>query len=274
MLVNLAWAGLTAEIFQLLVVSIARYNYGASQIGNSHYAYINIVLLSPAIALVVTRLVLWSPAPRPVLATVLGVVFVAYALTGVTAIKKWQQDFQYVTGNSQQLALGIKQALKDGQDPLTESNPDSFNSGLAPKYIGIPRIMNALGSHQPTPVGRLTADTTFFTAVDEEDHGLARPPVDLVSDGFDRLKDEAGCQSIEPTEKSPQLILTTGSEGNEIVVWSNSTKVAVHLERDDAVGPQRDFTVDPGPVHIATTAKNVELYVAFNGSGPFNVCQG
>ena len=273
-LVNLAWAGVVAEVFQLLVVSVARYNYGADQIGNSHYSYINLVLLSPAIALVATRLVQWTPLPRVALAGIVTVAFVAYALNGVVSIREWQRSFQYITANSDELALGIKAALEDGQEPLEMTNPDGFNKGLSPLYIGAPRVMAALGSREATPEGRLAAETTFFTVVDDEDHGLAGPPVDLTSMRMQPLEDKAGCQQTKVLGTTPELRLTTGATGNEIVVWSNSTRVAIHLERGDASGAQRDFEVEPGAVHIATTATDAELYVAFDGTGTFTVCRG
>lgn len=273
MLVKLAWAGVIAALFQLLVVSIARFDFGASQIGNSHYAYINLVLLSPGIALVATRLVMWSPLPRWALGALVAFVFVAYALNGVTWIRQWQQNFQFVTATSDDLAFGIKQALVNEQEVLNWKNPDPFNKGLSPLYISAPRVMNALGDHKPTPGGLLTADTMFFSAVDEEDHGLARPPEDLRTVNMQPIRQAPGCQVVKATGPAPTIRLTTGDEGNEIVVWSNSDKVTLHLERDGVVGPNREFTVEPGPVHVATSAPNAEVYATFNGTGDFNVCQ-
>jgi hypothetical protein len=274
-LVKLAWASVVAALFQLLAVSIARFSFGADQIGASHYAYINIVLLSPGIALVGMRLLAWSPVPRWALGALVAVVFVAYALNGVTWVRKWQQDFQFVTGGSDDVAYGIKAALEKDEEPLNEDNPDPFNKGLSPTFIGAPRVMKALGDdHQATPKAVLNAETVFFTSVDPDDHGLAHPPVELRTVGTEPLKDAPGCQVVTATQANPVVHLRTDDEGNEIVVWSGSTKVSVRLERDGLSGNTRDFEVEPGAVHVATTAKDVDLYATFNGDGDYTICRG
>jgi len=274
LLVKLAWAGFVAELFQLLAVSVARYNYGASQIGNSHYAYINLVLLAPSIALVGWRVVRWTPTPRWALGALVGVVFVAYALNGITSVRQWQQNFAYVSGSSADLARGIKAALVAHEKVLDDTNPDVFNKGLSPYYLNNPRVLHALGSTKPTGVGRLTAEATFFTTVDTEDHGLAKPPVGLSAEGLTPLRDRAGCQRVQTTQSSPTIRLMTGDGGNEVVVWSTSTQVEVHLERGSADSPEHTYTVKPGAVHVATSAEDVDLYATFNGTGSFTVCRG
>ena len=60
--------------------------------------------------------------------------------------------------------------------------------------------------------------------------------------------------------------------GQEIVVTSNSTLVKTKLYRGDVEGSLREWPVEPGPVHIATSARDTRLLVAFNGTGTYTVC--
>lgn len=273
-LVRLAWAGAVADLFQLLAASVARYDFGASQLGSSHYAYINIVLLAPAIALVATRLVSWVGVPRWALGSVVAVVFAAYAINGVTWIQKWQDDFRLLTGSSDDLALGIRHAVENDQQVLAHENPDSFNAHLVPRYVATPQIRQALGDGEPSAAGLLRAESYFFTVADDEDHGLATRPADLTAfAGLEPLRDRSGCQRVQSTAPDPVLRLETGGVGNEIVVWSNSTSITTRLERDAVTGPDMRWDVEPGAVHVATSAPHAVLFAAFDGTGSFTVCR-
>jgi hypothetical protein len=62
--------------------------------------------------------------------------------------------------------------------------------------------------------------------------------------------------------------------GQEIVVWSSSTTVKTKLYRDDLEGSLHEWPVEEGPVHIATSARDTQMLVAFNGTGSYTVCTG
>lgn len=273
-LVHLAWAGAVADLFQLFVVSVARFDFGASQLGTSHYSYINIVLLAPAIALCASRVLGWAGVPRVALGLVAVVLFVAYALNGVSFVQKWQDDFRFLTASSDDLALGIKQAAENHEAVLSQTNPDSFNRLLIPRYVATPEIRQALGDARPSAQGRLRAESYFFTVADEKDHGLAHQPSRLTAfSGLPRVVNRSGCQTLSSTGGDVVLRLETDDLGNEIVVWSSSTEVTTRLERDGESSPDRTWKVHPGPVHVATSAPHAVLYATFDGTGSFTVCQ-
>jgi hypothetical protein len=272
-LVQLAWAGIVADVFQLVVVGIARFDFGPTQLGTSHYAYINIVLLTPAIALAVTQLAAWIGEPRWRLALLASVLFVAYALNGVTYVQKWQSDFATLTSGGRELALGIAAAAENGQTVLTQRNPDRFNRQLIPKYVATPQIRDALPDRKPSTQGLLSAESYFFTGVGEKDYGMTRAGTDVeLYAGFAIQTLERGCQRTDATAAEPILKLRTGSEGNEIVVWSTSTTIKTRLVRGKAEGPDMDWKAEPGPMHIATSAPNATMYIAFNGTGSYTIC--
>ena len=271
-LVHLAWAGIVADIFQLVVVGVARFDFGPTQLGTSHYSYINIVLLAPAIALAGTQLAQWLGEPRWRSAVLAAALLVAYALNSVTYVQKWQDDFATLTGGGKDLALGIVAAMENDQRVLSQRNPDRFNKQLIPRYVGTPQIRDALPDKEPTANGLLSAESYFFTGVSEKDYAMARPADLTPYAGFAAQAFERGCQPVQATGAEPILELQTGDEGNEIVVWSNSTNIKTRLVRGKDEGPTMDWKAEPGAMHIATSAPDATMFISFNGSGTFTVC--
>jgi hypothetical protein len=271
-LVQLAWAGVLADLFQLTIVSVARFNFGANQLGTSHYSYINIVLLTPAVALIGTILADWTGQPRWRTALVAAAVFVAYAVNGLTYVQQWQKEFTFVSGGGEDLALAMASGVARGQKVLTDKNPDPFNALLSPKYVGAPEIRRALPHRSPSPRSQIAADSEFFTGVGEKSYGLARPFGVTPYSGFTPTTFKPGCQRRTSTVPEPIISIRTGVVGNEIVVWSSSTVIKTRLQRGDITGPLMSWKAQPGPMHIATSAKNVNMTVSFNGAGSYTVC--
>ena len=55
-------------------------------------------------------------------------------------------------------------------------------------------------------------------------------------------------------------------------MWSSSTSVKTRLVRGDEESSLREWPVEPGPVHVATSAYDATLFVSFNGAGSYTVC--
>jgi hypothetical protein len=64
-----------------------------------------------------------------------------------------------------------------------------------------------------------------------------------------------------PTERWPEIAPTR-----------DSTEVRTQLFRHFTPSPTRVWSVDPGPVYVATTARQAILRVVLDGSGPFTIC--
>ncbi len=272
-LLHLAAAGLVADVCQLLLVSYGRFGFGAAQLGQSHYAYINIVLLTPAVVLAVQTLLVHVRRPAWVTGIVTVAVFAAYVAHGLGEVRAWHDDFALITSANDEIALGVVSAAEAGQRVLTQRNPDGLNHQFIPRYLLAPEIREALPQREATPDGRLYAESTFFVGVGTRDYELAGP-VDLeVLSGFeDHAVDRPGCHDTVATAAEPILEMDTG-EGNEIVVWSTSTTIKTQLHRDGRSGPLREWSVSPGPVHIATSARDAVLNVSFNGTGVYTICK-
>jgi hypothetical protein len=118
------------------------------------------------------------------------------------------------------------------------------------------------------------AEGRFFVGAGSSDYGLAEPGrLELVS-GLEGKHDidQPGCHKFTATAAEPVLQLDS-VDGNEIVVWSSSTLVKTILYRGEDQSALREWSVAPGPVHVATSARDAKLLVSFNGSGTYTVCK-
>jgi hypothetical protein len=265
---------LVADVCQLLLVSYGRFGFGSAQLGQSHYAYINIVLLAPAVVLAAQSLLAMVRRPRWVTGAVVAALFVAYVSQGLAHVQKWHDDFTLITSSNDEIALGVVAAADADQKVLTQRNPDGLNHQFIPRYILAPEIRKALPRRDSTPDGRLYAESTFFVGVGTQDYGLARPGTSLeVVSGLEGGDISApGCHEWEATAAEPILEMDTGA-GNEIVVWSSSTVIKTQLHRDGHSGPLREWEATPGPMHIAASARDATLNISFNGAGSYTICK-
>jgi hypothetical protein len=275
-LVALAGAGLLADLFQLIVVSVGRFEFGAEQLGTSHYAYVNLVLLAPAACLAI-QLALDGARRSPWAVALLGaVLFAAYALHGWNQLQKWHDDFALLTSANDEMVLGIRDAHEDGERILSNVQLSPIDVDFRPSYVVSNEIRDALPDRKASPEWRVEAEGRFYVGVGSEDFGHAQPgDVRIVSglEGVDADDDiaEPGCHDFTATTAEPILEIDSDF-GNEIVVWSSSTLVKTKLYRGDAEGSLREWPVEEGAVHVATSAYQAKLLVAFNGAGGYTVC--
>lgn len=275
-LVALAGAGLLADLFQLVVVSVGRYGFGPEQLGTSHYAYVNLVLLAPAICLsfeVAIDNVRRTPAAVGALALVL---FSAYVLHGWNELQKWHDDFALITSANDEILLGIRDAHEDGEQILNDVQLSPIDVDFRPSYVASEEIRDALPDRDADPRWRLEAEGQFYVGVADKDFRLARPGGVRVFSGLEGVDDQddtssSGCHEFTATAAEP-IIEIDSDLGNEIVVWSNSTLVKTRLQRGDEDSSLREWPVEAGAVHVATSAYKSKLFVAFNGTGSYTVC--
>jgi ABC-type glycerol-3-phosphate transport system permease component len=274
-LISLAGAGLAAVLVQLVLASIGRFNFGAEQLGLSHYAYINVVLLSPAIGLAL-HLALGGIRRSPWIVAILATLLIAaYTSYGWTKLVQWHNDFALLTSANDELTMGIRDAYEQGEAILTDKPLSDIDGDYLPSYVVAPEIRAALPHRPADPVWRLEAESRFFVGVGPDDYSLAQPGrVEVVSGLKGRGDvDDPGCHKLTATAPEPVLEVYVEA-GQEIVVWSSSTTVKTKLYRDDLEGSLHEWPVEEGPVHIATSARDTQMLVAFNGTGSYTVCTG
>jgi hypothetical protein len=273
-LVRLAGSALVSDIVQLVLLSVGRFGFGPEQNGQGHYAYINVALLMPVIALLLHTVLGLTRRSAPALVALGGVLLGAYVVHGWSELTEWHNDFAYLTSGNDDLTLGVRDAHADGEQVLTDVNPEPINSNYRPSYILTPQILDALPSRPAAPAWRLEAESRFFTYAGADDRGLARPGRVEVVSGLEGKADvdKPGCHDFEATDAEPVLEMWSET-GNEIVVWSQSTLVKTKLYRDDDEAALREWTVQPGAVHIATTALDTQMLISFNGAGTYQICK-
>ncbi|MEO6512110.1 MAG: hypothetical protein ABIO16_14025 [Nocardioides sp.] len=274
-LVSLAGAGLAAVLVQLVLASIGRFDFGAEQLGLSHYAYINVVLVSPAIGLAF-HMALGGIRRSPLIVALLATVLVtAYASYGWTKLVQWHNDFALLTSATDEITMGIRDAYEQGEVIVNDAPLSDIDGDYLPSYVVAPEIRAALPHRPAEPFWRLEAEGRFFVGVGPDDYALAQPGrVEVVSGLKGRGNvDDPGCHKLTATAPEPVLEVYVEA-GQEIVVWSSSTTVKTKLYRGDLEGSLHEWPVEEGPVHIATSARDTQLLVSFNGTGNYTVCTG
>lgn len=301
--VKLAWAGLIAAFVQLGIVAAARYHLGPDGIGVNHYSYLVLVLLVPTIALTGAVLVEYAGRPRWRAGLLVAALFVAYALNSMVLLEKWQDDFSLLSGAAKGLTLGVKKAHQDGQQVLTDRNPDIFNQQQRATYLTDPAIVDSLPAGEPTDEQLLRAQSYFFTAVSEDQIGSFGAADVMATEGLAPFEDEdedessegrrgqdgrqtgderrsgstssylaPGCHKFLATGGLAVLEIRTEETGTEVVVFSDSTTIATQLLRDDLVGDLVEWKVDGDVAHVATSVPDSTLLASFDGTGVFTVC--
>ena len=274
-LVALAGAGVVADLVQLTLLAVGRFGFGPEQLGTSHYAYINLVLLAPA-ACLVFDVSLGAIRRSPWAVAALGLVlFSAYSLHGWNQLTKWHNDFALLTSANDDIVMGIRDAYEDGELIVTDATLDDISLDFRASYAVAPAIRDALPDRPADPEWRLEAEGRFFVGVGPDEYGLFQPgQVEVITGLRGRAVvdvDDPGCHELTATAPEPVLeVMVDASQ--EIVVTSNSTMVKTKLYRGDVEGSLREWPVEPGPVHIATSARDTRLLVAFNGTGTYTVC--
>ena len=85
-------------------------------------------------------------------------------------------------------------------------------------------------------------------------------------------RDGPGCHALTVEGSGPPIVTVRTGDGTEVGITSSSTVVTTQLVRDGVVSATRTWGVTPGPVYVASTARDAALRIAFNGSGDVAVC--
>lgn len=270
---NLGWSGLAAASLQLFLESLTRGTLGVDHAATGRYGYFTFVLLSPAVAMAVERLrrSVVGPSRLPAVAAVL--LLVGYAAVGVSSVRQYAAGYTGVSSDWLNRVEGMLASSDAGQRTLTTDYDDGLNRGLSPDLVADPAVRPLLPDSEASPTDRLYAEMMFNVGVATETYGLFQPAFLDLSWGWDRkAHDGPGCRTYTATLSDPMLQLATG-EGNEIGITSDATQVTTVLQRDGDRSDGRIWNVEPGSIHIASTAKNAVLIVSFNAGGDYVICK-
>jgi hypothetical protein len=276
MLRDLAVAGLAAALLQLTLAAATpnRLEVREQWAVLGRYAYLTVVLLTPLVAIGMTVLLRHLTAPRWLVATVGAGLMVMYAANAVSLERVYHDAHRGDARAWPERLTGIVDAVDDGQEILTTTPGNWLDRGVDPEIVITPTIRKALPPGRSTPEGRLDAEINHFVGVGPKTYGLFdAASVDYVFGWGPESERENGCETRFATAETPVLELDTG-DGNEIGVFSNSTRVTTKLERDGEESKERTWKVKPGTVHIATSAKDATLVATFNKGGDYLVCTG
>lgn len=273
-----ALVGALVALGHLTLVTVGDAWVGSAIARSGRYIYVVLFLLAPAIALVlqlladqIRELVAGSRAERERWPTVTAVVLMLVLLAAYTRMGlSREQDQRLVNAGSAEVyrrwAYGSIAAADAGERQL------SFQWG----FLGAPFELLAtpsLRSRMPASSRdyRLDAEAQWFVQVGTQDPGLfapTRPSYHSMTGGARHR----GCHSLTTDGTGPAMIDVPSATGTEIGVTSNSTEVSTQLFRRYTPSPVRTWSVPPGPVYIATSAKEAILRIVLNASGTVTVC--
>jgi hypothetical protein len=273
----MAIAGTGAAILQLALAFATpnRLEVADIWVKSGRYAYLTVVFLLPAIALCLT-LVVRSMRSRRVAAVALAVL-----LLGTYTVNALGLERQYYLGERvfaeywPARMAAIVEADEEGQKILTTRPANFIDKGMDPRLVLRPEIRDTLPPVTVTPKARLDAEINYFVAVGEGDEtfDLFNPGRISSVFGFPRkMKQQKGCHAEYSDFERPAVALES-EDGVEIGVTSDSTEITTQIVRDGRKSEVRTWEVEPGQVHVATSAKDASLVVGFNKGGNYLICK-
>lgn len=271
---NLAWSGLVAATAQLFIESMTRAHMGIEAAANGRYAYFSLVLLSPALALAVSRLTRLAVEPRWLPVAAITVALAGYAVHGVHQVRQYSDGYASVSRQWLDRLHGMVASADNGQVMITEDYDELVNHGLSQDLLARAEVRNALPEGSPSMSGRLAAETMFNVGVGTETYDLFNPAFVDLTTGWNRpVKKLPGCAAYVATTADP-LVQVATVDGIEIGITGPTTQVITRLMRDDVTAEGRIWQVEAGiPVYVAATAKDAVLQVSFNTPGEYIICK-
>lgn len=270
---TLAWSGLAAATAQLVLEGVGRLNIGEIDNSPARYAYFSLVLLSPALALGVARLLRAAIEPRWLPIAGISLALVGYAVHGVSQVRDFSEGYAF--GSKAWLGRfhGMIASADAGQEQITTSYDDFVNVGISQDLIARPEVRAALPDGEASVTDRMAAEMMFNVGVGTTTYDMFNPAFIDLSFGWNRkIRKLPGCATYTATVPNPMLQIAT-LDGVEIGVTSGATEVTTRLVRDDVSGDGRLWHVPAGSIHVASTAKDALLQVSFNAPGEYVICK-
>ncbi len=272
---QLAVAGILGAVTQLVLSSFASLVIGDQAARVGRYEYLVLVLLAPAVALGLEATVralrarAWGSLAVPVAAVVVLAVAIGHGLT----MEHRQADFGAASARLYKTwVYGGIAAADAGERQLVQDASTGFNGGRF-ELFAQPELRRALPARPADPQARLDTESEYFVEVGDTDPGLFTPTrITRVEGLTGHLGTRPGCFSLSSDGAGQPVIEVATGDGTEIGITSGSTLVATQVVRDGVPSIPRTWGVGPGPVYVATTARDATLRIALNGSGSFAIC--
>ncbi len=275
---QLAVAGLVGALAQLTLASLASVVAGSQAARVGRYEYIVLVLLTPALAMTWEAsergLRLGLASQRSQRVVLIGATLVVLGVAAAHGIDRMHTQAQFDRALGQRYrtwVYGSVAAARAGESQLVEGASTGLEGGRF-ELLAQPQLLHELPPAPATPETRLDAESEYFTQVSAADPGLFSPTVMTVEGLTGMSRDRPGCHALTVEGSGPPIVTVRTGDGTEVGITSSSTVVTTQLVRDGVVSATRTWAVTPGPVYVASTARDAALRIAFNGSGDVAVC--
>jgi hypothetical protein len=272
---QLAVAGVLGAITQLVLSSFASLVVGDQAARVGRYQYLVLVLLAASVALALEAAARaaeaqpWGRRLIPVAAFALLTVAIGHGVS----LERKQAAFGAASARLYKTwVYGSIQAADAGEQQLLEDSSIGFNGGRF-ELFAQPQLRHALPSRPADPTTRLDAEAEYFVEVGPDDLGMFSPTRITGTQGLaGPTGRRPGCYSLTPDGTAQPVVEVATDDGTEVGITSTSTLIGTQLVRDGVESTPRTWGVAPGPVYVATTAKDAILRISLNGPGSIAVC--
>ncbi|MDF1603142.1 hypothetical protein [Nocardioides sp. YIM 152315] len=270
----LAAAGVVGALFQMLAAT-TRVSAGLDWATSGRYAYLTIIMLVPSLALCLTLLARALVVAWWIPAIIVTITLIFYTLNAATLMRIYDEDQTPFRTPWKDRIAGLVAAADADEAVLTDQLDPGLNPYLRASLLLTPEGRAAVVG-KATEQGRIDAESLSMVSVGPQTAWLGAPSTVRLALGFEgTIHAEPGCHRYSaPAGGTPALELDTGPNGNEIIVYSPSTKVRTQLVRAEAESVPREWTVEPGsPVHVASSARNAMMRITFDQTGSYTICR-
>ncbi|WP_295658371.1 hypothetical protein [uncultured Nocardioides sp.] len=272
----LAVSGVLTAVVQTGLQAVSRVDLGVEQAASGRYAYLTLVLLAPALAVVCGWLGRRVQAPRWPAAVLASLVAAGYLVHGVALQHQLVEKRQEVSPALERLVRGI-QAVTPGDRPvLTEQPFPAYHPDITVSLLDSPEVRAALPARAVSPQTELDGLALVEVGVATESFGLPdatglRPGPGLAPRG----EPDGGCVTYSAPSRGAVLELDSPDEGAELRVSSDAGWVTTTLSRDGLRSlPDRQRIVPGTPVFVGVRVPGATLRASFDRAGSYEVCSG
>jgi len=271
---DIAFAGLAAAVFQIVLAASTRLSFGLETFTSSRYAYLTVVLLAPAMALGVALLAEVRVTPGWLVPSATTFAVLLLCVNGEHLFQQDREMRKWVTVANIGQLKAIRQGAQEGQVVLTPSVNDIINGRFRADLVAQPSAWDELPAGEPTAANRLDTDGAFFVSVNPIRNGYPTPTgqVRLGKGWSDDSEFDGGCSWLEAEDPGAVIEVPLGDPWT-ISIDGPMSEISTAVERDGLTGAARVWPVAPDHrAFVSSTVVSGVLLVAVNAAGDYQVC--
>lgn len=270
---RLAYAGQAAALVQLLL-SGSRIWAGGWQEGIGRYAYLSLVFLAPAVAVLGMYVAAKTPRKaRPVALSLIALLLAGHVTSAADQLRFTQGIQQLGSHPNPRVIKGLAATAAAGE-PILSPRIDNFvNSRNSAQLLLLPEIQAAVADTKAEPVDRLNAETWWMVHLSKDGHGLPKPTTVRLTSGFDHPVSAPGCHRVLANKALATLEFPVGPQGAEIEIRvAEPYTVSTRVRRGPLISDRVDKNPSKKSFWVSSTAFGADLLLTLGPAGEYTIC--